>query len=218
MPVQDNIQISVIIPVFNQERFIGRCLRSILSQSMDQKDYEVIVIDDCSTDNTLRVMDKFLEDVILIKQKENKGLPTALNTGIKKAKGRFIIRLDSDDYVHFEYLNILSLFMKMNSNVDAVSCDYLEVDDKEKIIDRHYYEENPIGCGIMFRIEQLIEIGLYNEEQLWHEERELMDRFLKKFIVYHIQFPLYRYRQHDKNMTKNDEMMEKFNSKRLKKD
>ena len=218
MPVQDNIQISVIIPVFNQERFIGRCLRSILSQSMDQKDYEVIVIDDCSTDNTLRVMDKFLEDVILIKQKENKGLPTALNTGIKKAKGRFIIRLDSDDYVHFEYLNILSLFMKMNSNVDAVSCDYLEVDDKEKIIDRHYYEENPIGCGIMFRIEQLIEIGLYNEEQLWHEERELMDRFLKKFIVSHIQFPLYRYRQHDKNMTKNDEMMEKFNSKRLKKD
>lgn len=218
MPVQDNIQISVIIPVFNQERFIGRCLRSILSQSMDQKDYEVIVIDDCSRDNTLRVMDKFLEDVILIKQKENKGLPTALNTGIKKAKGRFIIRLDSDDYVHFEYLNILSLFMKMNSNVDAVSCDYLEVDDKEKIIDRHYYEENPIGCGIMFRIEQLIEIGLYNEEQLWHEERELMDRFLKKFIVYHIQFPLYRYRQHDKNMTKNDEMMEKFNSKRLKKD
>ena len=92
------------------------------------------------------------------------------------------------------------------------------VDDKEKIIDRHYYEENPIGCGIMFRIEQLIEIGLYNEEQLWHEERELMDRFLKKFIVSHIQFPLYRYRQHDKNMTKNDEMMEKFNSKRLKKD
>lgn len=218
MPVQDNIQISVIIPVFNQERFIGRCLRSILSQSMDQKDYEVIVIDDCSRDNTLRAMDRFLEDVILIKQKENKGLPTALNTGIKKAKGRFIIRLDSDDYVHFEYLNILSLFMKMNSNVDAVSCDYLEVDDKEKIIDRHYYEENPIGCGIMFRIEQLIEIGLYNEEQLWHEERELMDRFLKKFIVYHIQFPLYRYRQHDKNMTKNDEMMEKFNSKRLKKD
>ena len=218
MPVQDNIQISVIIPVFNQERFIGRCLRSILSQSMDQKDYEVIVIDDCSRDNTLRAMDRFLEDVILIKQKENKGLPTALNTGIKKAKGRFIIRLDSDDYVHFVYLNILSLFMKMNSNVDAVSCDYLEVDDKEKIIDRHYYEENPIGCGIMFRIEQLIEIGLYNEEQLWHEERELMDRFLKKFIVYHIQFPLYRYRQHDKNMTKNDEMMEKFNSKRLKKD
>lgn len=218
MPVRDNIQISVIIPVFNQERFIGRCLRSILSQSMDQKDYEVIVIDDCSRDNTLRAMDRFLEDVILIKQKENKGLPTALNTGIKKAKGRFIIRLDSDDYVHFEYLNILSLFMKMNSNVDAVSCDYLEVDDKEKIIDRHYYEENPIGCGIMFRIEQLIEIGLYNEEQLWHEERELMDRFLKKFIVYHIQFPLYRYRQHDKNMTKNDEMMEKFNSKRLKKD
>tara|TARA_B100000768_G_C11283967_1_gene380637 strand:- start:4613 stop:5269 length:657 start_codon:yes stop_codon:yes gene_type:complete len=216
MPVQDNIQISVIIPVFNQERFIGRCLRSILSQSMDQKDYEVIVIDDCSSDNTLSAMDRFLEDVILIKQKENKGLPTALNSGIKKAKGRFIIRLDSDDYVHFEYLNILSLFMKMNTNVDAVSCDYLEVDDKEKIIDRHSYEENPIGCGIMFRIEQLIEIGLYNEEQLWNEEREFMNRFSKKFKVFHLKFPLYRYRQHENNMTKNDEMMDKYNVKLLK--
>jgi len=216
MPVQSSLQISVIIPVFNQERFIGRCLRSILSQSMDQKEYEIIVIDDCSTDNTLRALEKFSDQIILLKQSENKGLPTALNTGIKKAKGRFIIRLDSDDYVHFEYLNILSLYMKMNSHVDAVSCDYLEVDDKEEIISRHSHEENPIGCGIMFRIEQLIEIGLYNEEQLWHEERELMDRFLKKFKVYHLQFPLYRYRKHDNNMTKNNEMMEKYNAKYLK--
>lgn len=216
MPVQSSLQISVIIPVFNQERFIGRCLRSILSQSMDQKEYEIIVIDDCSTDNTLRALEKFSDQIILLKQSENKGLPTALNTGIKKAKGRFIIRLDSDDYVHFEYLNILSLYMKMNSHVDAVSCDYLEVDDKEEIISRHSHEENPIGCGIMFRIEQLIEIGLYNEEQLWHEERELMDRFLKKFKVSHLQFPLYRYRKHDNNMTKNNEMMEKYNAKYLK--
>ncbi len=216
MPVQNNIHISVIIPVFNQERFIGRCIRSILNQSMDQKDYEIIVIDDCSTDNTLSVIKKFLEEIILVKQPQNKGLPSALNAGIKKAKGRFIIRLDSDDYVHFEYLNILSLFMKMNSHVDAVSCDYLEVDDKEEIIERHSYEEKPIGCGVMFRIEQLIEIGLYNEDQLWNEERELMDRFLKKFGVSHLQFPLYRYRQHDKNMTKNDEMMDKYNVKRLK--
>jgi glycosyltransferase involved in cell wall biosynthesis len=216
MPVQSSIQISVIIPVFNQERFIGRCLRSILSQSMDRKEYEIIVIDDCSTDNTLSALAKFSDEIILLKQPENKGLPTALNTGIKKAKGRFIIRLDSDDYVHFEYLNILSLYMKMNSQVDAVSCDYLEVDDKEEIISRHSHEENPIGCGIMFRIEQLIEIGLYNEEQLWHEERELMDRFLKKFRISHLKFPLYRYRQHDNNMTKNDEMMEKYNAKRLK--
>ena len=183
---------------------------------MDQKEYEIIVIDDCSTDNTLRALEKFSDQIILLKQSENKGLPTALNTGIKKAKGRFIIRLDSDDYVHFEYLNILSLYMKMNSHVDAVSCDYLEVDDKEEIISRHSHEENPIGCGIMFRIEQLIEIGLYNEEQLWHEERELMDRFLKKFKVSHLQFPLYRYRKHDNNMTKNNEMMEKYNAKYLK--
>ena len=74
--------------------------------------------------------------------------------------------------MYYENLNILSLYLKMNSEIDAVkSCDYSEVNDKEEIIKRHSHSKNPIGCGIMFRIEQLIEIGLYNENQLWNEER-----------------------------------------------
>ena len=208
------VQISVIIPVFNQERFVGRCLRSILNQSIDKKEYEIIVIDDCSTDKTLEVLDNFSNEIILIKHQENKGLPTALNTGIKKSNGRFIIRLDSDDYVHFEYLNILSLYLKMNADVDAVSCDYIEVNDKEELISRYSHTLKPIGCGIMFRIEQLIEIGLYDEKQLWNEEEELMNRFSKKYSVIHLNFPLYRYRRHENNMTNNDKMMRKYNLKK----
>ena len=209
------VQISVIIPVFNQERFVGRCLRSILNQSIDKKEYEIIVIDDCSNDKTLEVLDNFSNEIILIKHQENKGLPTALNTGIKKSNGRFIIRLDSDDYVHFEYLNILSLYLKMNADVDAVSCDYIEVNDKEELISRYSHALKPIGCGIMFRIEQIIEIGLYDEKQLWNEEEELMIRFSKKHSVIHLNFPLYRYRRHENNMTNNDKMMRKFEVKKL---
>ena len=217
MSSNKNVQISVIIPVYNQERFIGRCLRSILNQSIPRKEYEIILIDDASTDNTTEVIKKYLSDIQLIQHTENNGLPASLNTGIKQANGRFIIRLDSDDYVHYEYLNILSLYLKMNSNVDAVSCDYFEVDDKETILTRKCHKDNPIGCGIMFRIEQLIEIGLYDEEQRWHEERELMDRFLKSFSLKHLNFPLYRYRKHDSNMTSNKEMMDKFDVLRKKK-
>ena len=62
----------------------------------------------------------------------------------------------------------------------------------------------------------MISIGLYNEEQLWNEERELMSRFSEKFKVDHLKFPLYRYRQHENNMTKNDEMMNKYIVKRIK--
>lgn len=205
-----NKQISVIIPVFNQERYIGRCIRSILDQSLPLSDYEIIVIDDCSHDNTLKILNKFSDQINLIKHKVNKGLPTALNKGIKAANGRFIIRLDSDDYVHFEYLNILSLYLKMNSEVDAVSCDYLEVNDKEEILNRFSQDLKPVGCAVMFRIEHLIDIGLYKETQLWNEEKELMNRFLEKYSITHLNFPLYRYRKHDGNMTNDKEMMTKF--------
>tara|TARA_B100000963_G_C22543248_1_gene633223 strand:- start:370 stop:1026 length:657 start_codon:yes stop_codon:yes gene_type:complete len=203
-------QISVIIPVFNQERYIGRCIRSIIDQSLPLSDYEIIVIDDCSHDNTLKILNKYSDQINLIKHKVNKGLPTALNTGIKAAIGRFIIRLDSDDYVHFEYLNILSLYLKMNSEVDAVSCDYLEVNDKEEILNRYSQDLRPLGCAVLFRIEHLIDIGLYKETQLWNEEKELMNRFLEKYSITHLNFPLYRYRKHDGNMTNDNEMMTKF--------
>lgn len=217
MRVKNNVQISVIIPVYNQERFIGRCLRSILNQSISLDEYEIIVIDDFSKDNTLKILEKYDDQIKIIKHKKNEGLPKALNNGIKSANGRFIIRLDSDDYVHYEYLNILSLYLKMNSEIDAVSCDYFEVNDKEEIIKRHSHSKNPIGCGIMFRIEQLIEIGLYNENQLWNEERELMERFLKQFSIEYLKYPLYRYRQHENNMTKNKEMMKKYNRTQINK-
>lgn len=210
MSTNYNKQISVIIPVFNQERFIGRCIRSILDQSLPLSEYEIIVIDDCSQDDTLKILSKYLDSINLIKHKVNKGLPKALNSGIKAANGRFIIRLDSDDYVHFEYLNILSLYLKMNSEVDAVSCDYFEVDNKEEILNRYSQDLKPIGCAVMFRIEHLIDIGLYKESQLWNEEKELLNRFLEKYSITHLNLPLYRYRKHDGNMTNNKEMMSKF--------
>ena len=62
----------------------------------------------------------------------------------------------------------------------------------------------------MFRIEHLIDIGLYKETQLWNEEKELMNRFLEKYSITHLNFPLYRYRKHDGNMTNDKEMMTKF--------
>ena len=66
MSSNKNVQISVIIPVYNQERFIGRCLRSILNQSIPRKEYEIILIDDASTDNTTEVIKKYLSDASLL--------------------------------------------------------------------------------------------------------------------------------------------------------
>tara|TARA_B100001250_G_scaffold414532_1_gene453624 strand:- start:8220 stop:8849 length:630 start_codon:yes stop_codon:yes gene_type:complete len=204
-------EISVIIPTYNREEFISRALRSILNQSISRHLYEIIVVDDGSSDNTLEVIKEYANEIRIIINKKNIGLPGSLNVGIKASHGRFIIRLDSDDYVHHDYLLIPYLYMTMNTNFDAVCIDYLIVDDSENIISRENSLESPIGCGIMFRHKQLISIGLYNEDQLLHEDKELMGRFLKKnYNVYRIQLPLYRYKMHDSNITKDDNLKNNY--------
>ena len=77
--------------------------------------------------------------------------------------------------------------------------------------------EKPIACGIMFRIEHLIDIGLYDEDFFCREEEDLRERFLKKFSIERVRLPLYRYRRHENNMTNNTEMMDLYKDKFRKK-
>jgi glycosyltransferase involved in cell wall biosynthesis len=160
--------ISVIIPAYNEERHLARTLRSILRQTLSTDVYEIIVIDDCSEDNTARVLELFSTVVILLRNEKRLGLPGSLNRGIKRARGKYMVRLDADDYVRHDYLSILQQFLEDNSHMDAVACDYLEVDENENVLARRNCLEYPIGCGIMFRIDHLIDIGLYDDSFLLH--------------------------------------------------
>jgi len=195
--------ISIIVPVYNQKKYIGRCIRSILSQSIDKKFYEIIAINDGSTDKTDLALQLFKKDVKIISNKKNQGLPKALNSGIKKSKGNYIIRVDADDYVNKDFLLILLKFLRLNNHMDAVACDYYLVDDKEKIIERANCIKYPIACGILFKTHNLIDIGLYDEDFLINEEKDLRIRFLKKYTIGRVELPLYRYRQHKNSLTTN---------------
>ena len=208
--------ITVLVPIFNQEKYIGRCLRSLLSQNYNKNLYEIIVINDGSIDRTSYALDLFKDDIKIIKNKKNLGLPASLNLGIKKSKSEFIVRVDSDDYVNSNFLNVLKLYLEFNKSVDAVACDYLLINDKEKILSRENCLKKPIACGIMFKKKQLIKIGMYDETFLMNEERDLRIRFLKKYKISRIEIPLYRYRKHEKNMT-NDKKKMKFQNLRIKK-
>ena len=208
--------ISVIIPVLNQEIFLGRCLRSILAQNINREDYEVIVIDDGSTDSSLKIIKSFGNEIILIKNNKNKGLPYSINKGIKASKGKYIVRLDSDDYVNKNFLLILKIYLDENLNFDAVSCDYYLVNNNEKILSRQNCLNRSIACGIMFRAKHLKKLGLYDEDFLLHEDKDFRIRFSKKYQIHRIPIPLYRYRMHKKNITKDQNKLNKF-MKKLKK-
>ena len=162
----------------------------------------------------------FKNEINLINNDQNLGLPISLNKGIIKSKGSLVVRLDSDDYVNTNFLLFLREFILLNPDYDSVASDYYIVDDKEQILSRENCIENPIACGIIFKIEHLISLKLYDEEFLAREEEDLMIRFLQKYNVNRLALPLYRYRKHDNNLTKNAKKMkyfkEKLKSKHLK--
>lgn len=210
-------KVSVIVAAYNQERFIGRCLRSLLHQTLPHTDYEIIVVDDGSADRTAYALtlfvDRFETLVKIITNEKNLGLPASLNKGIRAARGEYIVRVDSDDFVNANFINFLQFYLETNSYADAVACDYLLVDDTENVLERVSCVEKPIACGIMFRKEHLFEVGLYDEDFRCHEEREMRIRFEKKYEIQRLELPLYRYRRHDNNITNNtDQMNQHFES------
>jgi len=215
--MKKSLQISIIVPSYNSQNYIGRCLRSLLNQSFDQDEYEIIVINDGSKDKTKEALKNFLGDIVYLENKINKGLPASLNKAIKNSKGQYIVRVDSDDWVHPQFLNILYYHLNLNPKIDAAACDYHLVDNKQKILSYNNCEKKPIGCGIMFQAINLIDIGLYDKKFFAREEEDLIYRYKKKYTVTRVPIPLYRYRKHDNNMTKNKKLMKKYLKKIKKK-
>ena len=204
------MQVSVIITCHNYARYLSRAIRSAVNQSFDRKDYEIIVVNDGSTDETKKVMASFSGFIKPINLKSNLGLAAARNEGLKKAIGRYVINLDADDYIDENLLLIESIFLNFNASWDAVSCDYYLVDEDENHITRVSGEKKPIACGVMFRTDRLFKIGLYDENFKMREEEDLRIRFEKSHIIKNIELPLYRYRKHENNMTNNTEGMKKY--------
>lgn len=200
--------ISVIVAAHNQERYISRCLRSLLAQSIAREKFEIVVINDGSTDHTPSVLEEFADEIVLITNESNIGLPASLNKAIRRARAPYVVRVDADDYVNNEFLHLLHGFLRENKYMDAVACDYLLVDEQEEVLARNNSLTDPIACGIMFRTEQLIDIGLYDETFLLHEETDLRMRFLKKHTIHRLELPLYRYRRHANNSTNDAAAME----------
>jgi glycosyltransferase involved in cell wall biosynthesis len=201
--------VSLIITTYNYAQFIERAIRSALDQSLAKESFEIIVVNDCSTDHTTEVLDNYQDQVRIYNLEQNLGLAGARNFGIKKAQGQFIFFLDADDYIHRDTLRVQKLFLEENNTLDAVSVDYYLVDERGKHISHVSSAEQPIACGIMFRKDFLYHIGLYDESFRAREEEDLRMRWQDKYNIYNIILPLYRYRMHQNNLTKNQDEMDK---------
>jgi glycosyltransferase involved in cell wall biosynthesis len=201
--------VSLIITTYNYAQYVERAIRSALDQSLSSDQYEIIVVNDCSTDGTKSVLENFENDVRIFNLDENMGLSGARNFGIKKAKGQFVSFLDADDYLHKDTLRLQKLFLEENNTLDAVAVDYYLVDERGKHIEHVSAAEKPIACGVMFRKDFLYNIGLYDEQFRAREEEDLRIRWTNNYNIYNIILPMYRYRMHENNLTKNTHAMDK---------
>lgn len=211
------IKISVLVAAYNSEAFIGRCIRSLLDQTANNIPYhnnEIILINDGSIDKTKFAINLFQKPkdnrIKIINNDKNIGLPASLNKGIKEASGEYIVRVDSDDYVNVNFLSSLAFYLDSYKETSAISCDYILVDKDEKIIRTVSSKDEPIACGIMFRKDCLVDIGMYDEKFRCMEEKELRMRFEKKYKIDHLNLPLYRYRKHSQNMTNSLKSLNKY--------
>tara|TARA_B100000989_G_scaffold204258_1_gene154584 strand:- start:7350 stop:8015 length:666 start_codon:yes stop_codon:yes gene_type:complete len=211
------VEVSVVVTVKNAMAYIGRCLRSLINQNFDREKYEIILVNDKSTDKTKEAITPYLGELIYVENKKSLGLPGSLNVGIQQAKGQYIVRVDADDWVHKEYINILYNLLHLSNELDAVACDYYLMDNKQKIISKENCLKKPIGCGIMFRSHHLIEIGLYDNKLMSSGDEDLLIRYKKKYDIFRVPIPLYRYRRHKTNMTNNKKLLKKYEKKLLKK-
>lgn len=194
--------VSIIITNYNYGKYLSRCIRSCLNQK--NCDVEVIVVDDCSTDNSMEVLSNFEGKIKVLKTEKNSGVAIASNLGIKSSKGQFVIRVDADDYVSENMCFFLRTYLISNKDAFCVSCDYWLVNDHEEFLERKYASKDNVSCGIMYRKDLLEQHGGYNPDFRHREEEEMRKRIGSFYNVHHLNIPFYRYRMHKSNKTKSE--------------
>lgn len=128
-------KISVIVPVYNTEKYIEKCLDSILMQEYDN--YEIIVVNDGSTDNSKKIIEKYekkYHEKIKLFSKENGGLSDARNYGVSKAKGEYLCFIDSDDYIAKDLFKSLEKYI--DNEIDLIKYKCILVDENYKEIEK----------------------------------------------------------------------------------
>lgn len=128
--INDNKKISIIIPIYNAELYINRCLDSLINQTY--RNIEIICVNDGSIDNSLKILEEYNKDErIKIINKENKGVSSARNLGIKESSGDIITFIDVDDWIECDYIELVMKFYNEH-NCDMLKTNYIINDGKNK--------------------------------------------------------------------------------------
>lgn len=186
--IRSKIKVSVVVPIYNVEKYLGKCVNSLVKQTIDSM--EILLIDDGSTDKSGEIAKKFATeyDNVHYFRKENGGLSDARNYGIPKCKGEYISFIDSDDYIELDMFE--RMYEEANEKTaDIVSCDYIvEYPEHKKIVcgrisaktEERFFEMKAAAWNKIYRTDWLKDLKIIFPKGLVYEDTA----FFCKLIPY----------------------------------
>ena len=215
-----NNKFSIVIPLYNKEESIKKTIESVLNQLY--QDFEVLVVNDGSTDKSLQVVAAIIDDRIKIINKDNGGVSSARNIGIKESQHSYVAFLDGDDFWETNYLKEMNMLINDYPECEFLGANFYNIKNKEKTVQRNDLDENFRGkinnyfkialTGNIFQSSAIIlhknlicKAGNFNENIVMGEDYDFWFRNALYSEIAFINQPLSNYNEDDPNMATNKE-------------
>ncbi|MEQ8476377.1 glycosyltransferase [Fulvivirga sp.] len=206
--------ITIYITNYNYEQFLRQSIESVLKQSL--QDFDLLIIDDGSTDGSKAIIEEYRENnKVSIIYQQNKGLNITNNVAMRMANGKYIMRLDADDFLEPTALEVMSAVLEADEELGLVFPDYYYVDidgnktgeEKGHNFEKEVslYDQPAHGACTMVRLEFLRDLGGYNESFTCQDGYDLWIKFIMHHKVTNVSQSLFSYRRHGNNLTTNEE-------------
>lgn len=199
-------KLSLVITNYNRAAFLDRSIRSCVGQILFRVPFEIIVVDDASTDGSVELLSEFGPDLITVFNETNLGVAASSNRGLETATGEYFMRVDADDFLNQFASAFMMEVLDTNPEIDFVYCDHYRVDVRGVKISKVRLDNDDAlfehGAGVMFRSQLLRDIGGYDDTLSNCEDYDLLVRIKQGgYRGFYLPVPLYRYYIHGENLT-----------------
>lgn len=206
--MREEERISIVLPVYNGERFLAEAIESVLKQTY--KNFELIIVDDCSTDRTGEIAKHYMNRdsrIKLIRNETNQKLPKSLNIGFEMAKGKYYTWTSDDNKYKANALETMYQQMEEHPEYGLLYANMEYINEYDEVIgslcscEQDIYLYNCVGACFLYRAECQKKLGGYDENRFLVEDYEYWLRISQYYEIGHIDMVLYQYRYHGKSLT-----------------
>lgn len=203
-------QVSIILPTFNGENYIREAIESCLSQSFD--DFELIVVNDCSTDSTLSIVESIAKKdsrIKILNNTANLKLPASLNVGFKYASGKYFTWTSDDNIFTKNAMEVLMAAISNGNSPDIVYSSYKIINEQGDFetnfggFPEELIFQNIVGACFLFKKEVYMKLSGFDEKKYMIEDYDFWIRALKYFDFTFLDQTLYTYRRHAQSISSN---------------